>query len=142
MVNTLNLSAYDGVPPECDDRKRNRIGEKPLYAKEAVLSILRGEADPVILWTDRCIKNVGSLDWGPDDVVRLVQGALNDGTYLNSSWCSQGANGNWAACDAYRVMFEEWAPHLHQMRSLEYYLKFAISRTGKVVLIVSCHLSG
>ncbi|NMM82414.1 hypothetical protein B2J86_16000 [Acidovorax sp. SRB_14] len=64
--------------------------------------------------------------------------ALRAGDYIDSEWCENG-KGAIAACDAYRVSVTEIAPATGKPVRMEYFLKFAVSKTGALVLIVSCH---
>ena len=51
-----------------------------------------------------------------------------------------GLHGPWAACDAYVLVRTEHLPHLRKDMECEYYIKFAIGKTGTVLLLASCHL--
>jgi hypothetical protein len=63
---------------------------------------------------------------------------LRTNDYIDSEWCENG-KGAIAACDAYSVRLIEKAPATGQPLQMEYFLKFAISKTGTVLLLVSCH---
>ena len=58
---------------------------------------------------------------------------------IDSEWCENGKGGI-AACDAYTVYRVEEIPITGKQESFEYFLKFAIGKTGVVVLLVSCHI--
>lgn len=66
---------------------------------------------------------------------------ITQGQYVNSQWCVQKPTGPWAACDGYRLFRDEWVEYAHKEMRYEYYVKFAIGKTGKLLLLVSCHLS-
>jgi hypothetical protein len=53
----------------------------------------------------------------------------------------QEASGPWAACDAYELKRRERCPVARKELEYTYYIKFAIGMTGKILLLVSCHLS-
>ncbi|PLY15334.1 MAG: hypothetical protein C0631_07640 [Sedimenticola sp.] len=65
--------------------------------------------------------------------------AVQSGRFRGAEWCVQHPNGPWAACDAYSFVRREWLAHAHREMSMEYYIKFAIAKTGKLLLVVSCH---
>ncbi|RZI61918.1 MAG: hypothetical protein EOP37_06010 [Rubrivivax sp.] len=66
-------------------------------------------------------------------------GSLEGGHYLHSEWCENG-EGFVAACDAYAIEREETTQAGRDVR-VAYFVKFAISRAGSLILLVSCHLS-
>ena len=75
------------------------------------------------------------------DVADLLTEALTHGQYLDSEWCLLGSNNCWAACDSYTVVRSEFVQHSHAAVSVKYFIKFAVGKTGKVLLLVSSHLS-
>jgi hypothetical protein len=94
--------------------------------------------------TERCRKDVQTMGFDIDDVKQLVCAALSSGSYLKSEWCIVGQTDkaiSWAACDSYRLFRNEWVEYAHKEMRYEYYVKFAIGKTGKLLLLVSCHLS-
>ncbi|NKC13647.1 MAG: hypothetical protein GKR94_16095 [Gammaproteobacteria bacterium] len=64
--------------------------------------------------------------------------ALRSGRFRGSEWCKHSPNGPWAACDAYSLARRERMPYGRTQMDVEYYVKFAVAKTGKL-LIVSCH---
>ena len=48
-------------------------------------------------------------------------------------------SGPWAACDAYQLWHNEWVQAAYKEMCFEYYIKFAIGKSGKLLLLVSCH---
>lgn len=145
------LSAWNqaNLPPEevfqCTDRSRDKerqiVGHgKPLYAPEDVLAILSKGEDSILLWTEKCNADVRNLGWDNEDVVALLKHALTAGNKLPPQWCCQNPTGPVAACDAISVLRKEEHPSKDGVVIWpKYYIKFAISKTGKVVLIISCH---
>jgi hypothetical protein len=93
------------------------------------------------LWTRDAVKDVrDKLELDMNDLIELLR-LISTGkaAYLKSEWCVQKPTGPWAACDSYRIQREEWIKHANKYMSIEYYVKFAIGKTGKLLLIISCH---
>ena len=139
MVSKKIVSLYDAKLPEVGERREIRGG--PLYHKDHVLQLLT-EQENIVLWTRKCAEDLQYWKIELEDVAELIKTGLDKGTFLGSQWCEQKKSGPWAACDAYRISRWEWSDMFHKGISVEYYIKFAINRTGKLLLIVSCHLSG
>ena len=142
MVNTVrNLSAHNGTPPQ-DDQANRLISSSPLYKRDAVLKILDsfGE-DGVRPWTRKCIGDLQKYEIDHEDLVQLIREALDHGRFLRAEWCVQKPSGPWAACDSYCLARSEWSDVAHKYLSVEYYVKYAVGKTGKLLLVVSCHLS-
>jgi hypothetical protein len=138
MVRIVLVSEYISNPP--DEANRTKIAGGPLYELARVQSIVASE-DGLNLWTTKCIKDVGTLfDHDLDRVVELIQ-ALKPVNYVDSEWCGNGKNAL-AACDAYRIQRREIIAATGKEMTIEYFLKFAIGKTGRLVLMVSCHLGG
>jgi hypothetical protein len=138
--NTNNVSAYQGQPPSTLGNIRIYI-EGPLYPVEEVLKLLDSGDEKTHLWTRKCIQDVENMALEIEDVRNLVRQAITQGKYINSEWCVQKPTGPWAACDGYRLFREEWVEYAHKTMRFEYYVKFAIGKTGKILLLVSCHMS-
>ena len=142
MVNNAsNISAYDGVPPTEVGNGRSRIRSGPLYEVADVLALLAQGDNKTNLWTRKCVQDVGRLAFDIADVRELLKQALTKGEYINSEWCVQKPTGPWAACDSYRLLRDEWNDNAYKHLRYEYYVKFAIAKTGRLLLLVSCHLS-
>ncbi len=144
MVNKNNVGQYNASPPpdsEDGDLSING-GSFPLYPPSDVLEILGERKDAITLWTKKCIRDVQNMSMENADVAALIGTALRQERYINSQWCVPTSGGPWAACDAYRVTREEWLKQANKYMDIEYYLKFAIHRSGKRILTVSCHVSG
>ncbi len=136
MVNFRVISEYSGHPDF--DGTAQKIASGPLYELSRVQS-LSSTGDGVVLWTRKCNQDVMALGWNVDDVADLIRD-LKTANFRDSEWCENGKN-YWAACDSYSIVRSEWVPHANRYYSYEYFLKFAISVAGSVVLTVSCHLS-
>lgn len=137
MVKTIVVSAYSLNPPEGGEG-RVKIANGPLYDL-AKLQALANEDGALKLWTDKCRKDVRK--WFDDDFERVVAliGALRAADYIDSEWCENG-KGAMAACDAYSLGVMEAVAGINKPIRTEYFLKFAESKTGALVLLVSCHL--
>lgn len=139
MVNNqLNVSAYQGEPPVGSGSRK--IPGGPLYAANRVLEVLDKGEESTRAWTRKCIGDLQKYALDGKDAVELLTEALQYGRYRDSEWCEQRPGGPWAACDAYTLVRKEWIPYAHKEFQIEYYIKFAIAKTGTVILLVSCHL--
>lgn len=140
MVKIINISQYDGELPEQEgDRK---ISNGPLYEKNHVLNILgqKGSASQAIVpWTRKCVADLQRYELDDTDLIELLSLALEQNNYKGSEWCESKPGGVWAACDAYRVLRSEYVANQDRSYQMDYYIKFAVSRQGKVLLLVSCH---
>lgn len=139
MVNTRIVSRYTGALPVGKDDSRNIAGG-PLYSAEEVLGLFENRGNGSITpWTQKCIKDIQKLELDGDDLLELIGIAVRSSRFLGSEWCQQKPGGPWAACDAYSVMRREWIPNARKEMDIEYYIKFAIGKTGQIILLVSCH---
>jgi len=136
VVIFTNLSAYDGVPPA--DGETRKIAGGPLYDLARV-KVLTELPDAVNLWTAKARRDVANLTMAPADVGGMIR-QLTERDYRDSEWCDNG-KGCCAACDAYALTRDEYVEHAGKSYRMVYFLKFAESRTGRLVLIVSCHTS-
>jgi hypothetical protein len=133
VVTFNNLSAYNGSPPNAgEDRKI----AGPLYSLARIQALTETE-DGVQLWTTKCRRDAANLTLAPADVGSMIR-ELEEQNYRDSEWCDNG-KGFWAACDAYTLTRDEYLANAGRQFRMTYFLKFAESRTGKLVLIVSCH---
>ncbi len=134
MVTFKNLSAYAGdLPKDSGDRK---IPDGPLY-KLAEIQTVAAAPGAVQLWTAKCRRDAANLTLDAADVGTMLQ-ELTGRDYRDSEWCDNG-KGAWAACDAYTLRRLEYLESASKSFRMEYFLKFALSKTGKLVLMVSCH---
>lgn len=134
MVTFKNLSAYDGALPK--DGEGRKIATRPLY-RLTEIQALAATSDAVNLWTAKCRRDVANLALDAADVGVMLQ-ELTERDYRDSEWCDNG-KGAWAACDAYTLRRLEYLESAGKSFRMEYFLKFALSKTGKLVLMVSCH---
>jgi len=136
VVPFKNVSAYNGNPPvEGESRK---IASGPLYdlVKIKAMTMVPGSVN---FWTRKCRHDAANLNLDTGDVGALIR-ELAERDYRDSEWCDDG-KGAWAACDAYKLTRKEFNTNAEKWYQMEYFLKFAESRNGALVLIVSCHTS-
>ena len=137
MVKIFILYEYSQNPHE-DWRGRIKIANGPLYDLSRVQKL--AAAGGLKTWTDRCDKTVYELFAGDLAAVSDLLGHLRPADYRDSEWCTNGRNA-WAACDAYALRRVEWLASAGKEMGVEYFVKFAVGKTGQLVLLVSCHLS-
>ena len=137
MVNSVNVSRYAEMPPEPDSQERT-IANGPLYSVAELQAALQDQG--LVLWTQRAIRNAQALGLDHDDVLDLLLEALDRGRYHQSEWCQQKPRGPWAASDVYLLTRREWNDNAFRELPVAYYLKFALAKSGRVVLTVSCHV--
>lgn len=138
MVKNIICSQFAGPPPP--DAQIRTIPSGPLYPPSEVLKLIKQiSEDDVIAWTEKCILDLQSLNLDARDLMELVTIAVTRGRFRKSKWCIQSQNGPWAACDAYSIVRKEFIEKAYREMDIEYYLKFAISLNGAVLLIISCH---
>jgi hypothetical protein len=135
MVTFNNVSEYSKTSPSQGGGEK--IAGGPLYELARVKQIAQGGAG-VLLWTRDCVRDVRELGWDTDDVAALMA-RLTQAHYIDSEWCANG-RGARAACDAYCVGVLEWVPTARKELRMEYFVKFAISTQGNLLLTVSCHI--
>lgn len=142
MINNRpNVSRYQGTPPAGEGSDANRkISSGPLYPVEEVMPLV----DQVLVnfWTRGSVRDSQKWKLDAQDAADLVASALSNGRFLGAEWCEQKPSGPWAACDAYLVKRLEWNEAAHKSMSFTYYIKFAISNTGQVLLMASNHPEG
>ncbi len=139
MVKIFILSQYSMSPPTQLGGGRIKIDGGPLYDLATVKQLV-DDPDCINLFTRTCIGEVQKLfDSDTEQVAALIQ-ALDQQDYIDSEWCENGKTGV-AACDAYRIRRAEVVAATGKPMTTEYFLKFAIGKTGQLVLLVSCHLS-
>ncbi len=136
MVIFKNLSAFGGNPP--GDGGSRKIAGGPLYDLTEIQA-LSAQPDSVKLWTRRCVDKAADLGFDAAGVGGLIRELLKQ-DYRDSEWCENGKGGA-AACDAYTLSRLERVEASNKSYRIEYFLKFALSKTGALVLMVSCHTS-
>ncbi len=139
MVNNRrNVGKWDDAPPP-DEGADQKIAGGPLYSPDELEPLLLG--GHLLLWTRKCIADAAKLDLDEVAAGALIWEAVTEGRYHCSEWCGQKPGGPVAACDAYVLYRKEWNEAARRDLDCEYFVKFAIGKTGKVVLTISCHTS-
>lgn len=136
MVSKVNVSAYVGTPTASGTLK---IPGGPLYKPDQVLQMLEKGEEVFSLWTNKCISDAKKYQFEMVDIAGLIKSAISSNGYRDSEWCEQKPGGPWAACDAYSFSRHEWSHVAYKEIAFDYFVKFAISKTGSILLIVSCH---
>lgn len=140
MVNTRNVSRYTGALPKGAADLKIRGG--PLYPAHKISDLLsNGGSQAIMAWTKKCVSDIQKWNMNEDDVLDLVGLAVRSGRFIGAEWCEQEPNGPCAACDGYSVIRREWLAAAHKEMDMEYYMKFAIGKTGTILLLASCHPS-
>lgn len=141
MVSRITVvSRFNTNPPLSEEPSNRVIAGGPLYAPSEVLQVLM-LSNCVSAWTKKCVSDLQNWEFDENDVRSLVQDAIEQQNYRGSEWCEQKPTGPWAACDVYVLSRKEWIETIQKEMYLEYYIKFAIAKTGTVLLLVSCHLT-
>lgn len=139
MVNTRIVSRYSGKLPLGEGVSR-KIPGGPLYPPSEVLALLADSGSQAVhAWTDKCNRDIQKWSLDAEDLCELIEIAVRSGRFRGAEWCEQRPNGPWAACDAYSLVRREWMAFAHREMDMEYYIKFAVAKTGTVLLVVSCH---
>lgn len=139
MVNKTIVSRFTGDLP-LDEGACRQIAGGPLYPAGEVLTLLaESGAQAVRAWTNKCQKDMQKWSLDTDDLCELMELAVRSGRFRGAEWCVQRPNGPWAACDAYSLVRREWIAYARREMDMEYYIKFAIAKTGRLLLVVSCH---
>ncbi|MDD2730079.1 MAG: hypothetical protein PHR85_13095 [Malikia sp.] len=138
VVKTTVLSEYCSNPPQALGTGRIKIKRGPLYDLERIQNLVNDEGQ-LFAWTEKCRRDIRKLfDDDLSRVAELIQ-SLKPTDYIDSEWCENG-RGTLAACDAYSIRRLEVMPTTGKSMPVEYFLKFAVGKTGKLVLTVSCHV--
>lgn len=139
MVTSKIISRYSkgGAPGPGASRK---ISGGPLYLQSEVLELLARAAE-VRPFTQACIDDVRNLKLSSSQLNLLLKTALTTGQYLNAQWCGAGKPGVWAACDAYKLVWNFSNGVDEDELGTPLYVKFCIGKTGLIMLLISCHTS-
>lgn len=105
----------------------------------AKIQALTEQPGTVNIWTEKCRRDAANLTLNTSDLGKMIR-ELTNNDYRDSEWCDNGKD-FWAACDAYTLMRSEFNEYAGKWFRNKYFLKFAESKTGKLVLMVSCHTS-
>ncbi|MFZ2124929.1 MAG: hypothetical protein WA012_05550 [Rhodoferax sp.] len=138
IKNSVNVSRFDGLPPQNDEPRD--IPSGPLYPTFEIKSL--AESINVRPWSNGAVKDAQKWCLSNEDIADLIKLAVTKGIYGGSEWCKAQPAGPWAACDAYTVSRPDWIEATHKYTLTDYYLKFAISKTGTLLLSASNHPQG
>ena len=135
MVSFVVDSEYSQDPPT--EFGRFKIAGGPLYDLARIHALVTDE-NKLVGWTQKCRADVFKFFSGDyAEVADLIQ-RLKPTDLIDSEWCENG-KGRIAACHAYSVRRTEEVPATGKRETYEYFLKFAIGKTGILVLVISCH---
>lgn len=130
-------------PPASDnpgDEERKIPCESSLYELTKVKEL---SADGLLRTvTENCDKDLAALGLSLYGDVAEMLGRLEESDYYQSEWCrssSRKGKGAWLKCDVYKTIKSIYNTHTCKEDHYDYYLKFSMGPTGKVLLIVSCH---
>ena len=150
MVNLVTVSEYcECAPTEHWGVERLKIPRsESIYKLARVVELAKEhlnaeDLEVVIPWTRNSISDATRLhasyceefDTDAHFVAMLLTELETKGEYIDSEWCCNDKK-LVAACDAYRLTRAERA-HNGKVYVMEYYLKFAIAKSGNVILTVS-----
>lgn len=138
MINNHNVSAYYGMPPKQGNSRF--ITNGPIYSKQQVFELCTKQA--VNLWTKESILDARKLNLEIPEIALLIHKALNEGKYENSQWCQSKNSGSWAACDSYAISISRFMLPECKEILVTLYFKFAISKAGSALLVISNHREG
>lgn len=137
----MNVGKCPGNPPAKNaGNEERKISGGPQYPVAEVLPLLKSEPAKVRVWTIDCGKDIAKLGLDLPEVASLISDAILNGKFHCSEWCTQKPDGPWAICDAYVLRRTEWNHAAKKNMECEYYVKFAIGRSGSILLLVSCHI--
>lgn len=138
MVNNSEHPKHRLPPYKNGEPTEINNGGAPLYPLDQVKQIAVAAA--IRLVTDKCINDLANkLTWDNDHVAHLFN-QLTSANYYKSEWCRTNAN-MYLPCDAYVLNRMEYIYAAQKQLNCEYYVKFAVSTNGQLLLIVSCHMS-
>ncbi|MEI6858506.1 MAG: hypothetical protein V5788_01730 [Shewanella sp.] len=139
MVSGRIVSLHSGPLPNSNTDRKIKGLQGPLYDSDKVLEILSNKQP--IAWANKCISDMQKWSFDGDDLEELTRYAIEHGQYIDSEWCTNKPNGAFAACDSYHFTRREWNENAYKEMSFDYYVKIAIGKSGKILLLASCHPS-
>ena len=136
-----NVSQFAGAVPLAAATDGNRlIGKARIYDAASVLAMAR--SGNINLWSSGARRDAAKWSLDTENLAELLVLALQHGRFLGAEWCQSKSNGPWAACEAWVVTRAEWNQNAAKNLQMTYYLKFAIAKTGKLLLMASNHPEG
>jgi hypothetical protein len=143
MINNSkrNVSLYpNDLPNSVVQGGDRKIQGGPIYPVQEVLELAQSES--IQFWSRGAIRDQRKWSLDVEYAGRLVCEALRQGRYKDSEWCEQKPHGPWTACDSYVVKRAEWIEQTGRYMELTWYVKFAISKAGTCLLMISNHPEG
>jgi hypothetical protein len=140
MINNgrSNVSQYPGwLPDKVAGGGDRRISDSQIYDTAELLKL--AEAENVQLWSNGARLDAAKWSLDISDISKLIVAAMKRGRFLGVEWCESKPGGPWAACEAWVITQREWVAAAGKDMDFTYYLKFAISRTGSILLMASNH---
>lgn len=138
MINNQNVSFYTGNPPKSNHRRPMLAG--PLYSSEQVIDLCKKES--LVLWTEKSKLDARDYRLTIPELAEYIQKCFEVGRYEASEWCLKGSSGPWAAGDGYALTISKFMLPEMAIIDVEFYFKFAISKTGTTLLMISNHREG
>ena len=92
MVRKINVSRYNGTPPQIDVGSR-KIAEGPLYPPDEVRALLANGEGTLKPWPG-CTKEMQKWSLEPLDALELISLALRQGKFPGSEWCEEKPSGH------------------------------------------------
>lgn len=132
----MNVGRRTDIPEPVDwtVKTQRLITAGPLYPIDDVQELLGHGVIATSLFTTDAGADAADECLSLADVIKIVKEAIEHGRYKNSQWCRHSSEGPFAPCDAYSIRRK----NISGVTS-NFYVKFAISRTGALLLIFSCH---
>lgn len=140
-TNNINLSIYNrGQPPGLG---RSRYIDGPIYGKTDAKNLALAHQQELSTVESR--NHAQDMGLSASQISDLLVLAIDSGFYHTSEWCIQSVvkaknKAFWVATDVYLVTRVETDHKTGNEVVRDYYLKFGISRSGKMILFISNHL--
>lgn len=135
----VNNSLPRMLPPGTVLTESQRVIAGPVYELSDVQAIARSKGTKGInVITKDCQEEVTGYFLDASDLQDMIL-ELKQKDYHNSLWCLATPKSPWFAADAYRLLRIERDNVQRITVRYQYYLKFAISQTGSILLFFSVH---
>lgn len=161
MVNTsflMHENPYVRARPELpwpppqhgDDQIHTRLIDGKIWdllsIRQLAQQVLHGDASSLKAITKDCRSDMQRLQMDDKYAARLLLLLNESDHYINSRWCHTGASVptrpalGWVPCDAYKINVEDDYDNGETL-TITYYIKFCLSPSGSMVLLISLHES-
>lgn len=120
--------------------RKLKIGRKPLIDLAGLQAAIdSGQLDEVWVGTVRAEHRLEDLEWTHEDLLDCIR-CLRIDDHKGAEWCKD-SYGNWHACDAYAIRYDDVAKRRVRHSDIDYYLKFSLDEDGALMLVlISFHL--